>query len=158
MTLLYEPADGDPHKVLSPCFPFCYPPTVHRFADWVPVDGWREGPAPGWRIDQEGPNVPLRQALVLIWRGEVLSDAYHRLHDVLSKIEKQSWTTVDGWNIRYPDMTTLYSSGPERFLSSMCVRETAPTWLSPAFAPAWYLARGAVKCLRGNTIEWDNGS
>lgn len=82
-SLLYEPAEGDPYGVLLPQFPFCYPPTVHRYSDWVPVDGWREGPAKSWFIGDRNPMPVLRQALVLVWKGKVLTDAHDRLHRIM---------------------------------------------------------------------------
>lgn len=153
-TLLYEPAEGDPHRVITPQAPFCYPPTAHRYADWVPLDGWREGPAKGWYLG-DTPPVP-RQALILIWKGKFLSDAYHRLHEVMSGVEKQQWRTADGWWIKYPDMAKLDTNQPIDFVHSMCIRPELPDWLKEEqTVRTWCLGRGAVKCLRGNLIEWE---
>ena len=160
-TLLYEPAEGDPRKVIAPQFPFCYPPTVHRHADWVPMDGWRQGPARDYMIDgQDGMN-NVRQALVLIWKGEFLSDSYRRLYDVMKGIEKQVYADPGGLHTRYPDMGALDANWNSTFLSKMGVREKAPEWIREigdghAYPErAWCLARGAVKCIRGNLIEWE---
>ena len=162
-SLLYEPAASDPHKVIAPQFPFSYPPTVHRFEDWVPDDGWREGRAPTWSIPGGEAKYSVRQALVLIWKGEFLSDSYHRLYDVMKRAEKETWTTVDGWSFKYPNMGHLDVNWNSTFLSEMGVREKAPEWIREigdghAYPErAWCLARGAVRCIRGNLIEWENG-
>lgn len=158
-TLLYEPGFL---SVLAPQFPFCYPPTAHRFADWV-GDDWKEGPLPVKTgipptLEKGVGLVPVRQALVLIWKGEVLTDAYHRLYDAMSGVEKQEWRTADGWYIKYPNMADLDADQPLNFLQSMCIRTSIPDWClaqGKEQARAWCLGRGAVKCLRGDLIEWE---
>lgn len=165
-TLLYEPAEGDPYKVIAPQFSFCYPPTVHRHADWVPVGGWREGPAnTRFTIGEDGAEADrfCRRALVLIWKGEFLSDSYHRLYDVMKKIKKETRTTVDGWSFKYPNMGNLDANWNSTFLEQMGVRERTPGWVKELGdghsypERAWCLGRGAVKCIGGNLIEWENG-